>query len=513
MSGAGKSEYKSAGRTVTSHSHTSSLQLAGSGEDDGRWQQRALVVVGALFVVRMISLWFNNSELFFDEAQYWAWAKTPEFGYFSKPPLLAWLIGGFTSVCGDSEFCVRLMSPVLHSATALIVFFLTRQLIDARTAFWAAAAYATLPAVTLSATLVSTDVPLLLFWALALYAFVRFEATLSVGWAIALGVAIGLGMLAKYAMIYFVICTFIYCLFDRKRLPHLLGDWRLWLAFGVAALVLAPNILWNVANDFATAGHTGENIGWDGGLHPARMLEFLASQFAVMGPILFALFLAGIVRLPLEGMTRQQYLLLCYSVPVLALITLQALMSKAYANWAALTYVAATILVADFMTNHIPELWRRASFAIHLVVLAVVSIGVAFAAPGQIPGPANPFVRMQGAREIAARAADELKARPSQGVLVDNRRLAALMTYYLRHQPAPILAWRNENSPGDYFEMRRSIQDNPVADVLLITQSQNPAAIVSAFGLAELLGELEPRGEVASRVWLYRLSGYRGSAN
>ena len=49
---------------------------------------------------------------------------------------------------------------------------------------------------------------------------------------------------------------------------------------------------------------------------------------------------------------------MCFSVPVLALIVFQALMSKAYANWAALTYVAATVLVTDLMINRIPEWWH-----------------------------------------------------------------------------------------------------------------------------------------------------------
>ena len=77
-------------------------------------------MLAAILAIRLISLYHNNSELFFDEAQYWYWAQTPAFGYFSKPPMLAWLIASTTELCGaSSEFCVRLAAPIIHSLTAL----------------------------------------------------------------------------------------------------------------------------------------------------------------------------------------------------------------------------------------------------------------------------------------------------------------------------------------------------------------------------------------------------------
>ena len=113
----------------------------------------------------------NGTDLFFDEAQYWAWSEDPALGYFSKPPLIAWIIGAATTACGADKSCVRLPSPLLHTATALAVFWLGRRLYDARIGALSALAFATLPGVSLSAGLISTDVPLLLCWALALVGF------------------------------------------------------------------------------------------------------------------------------------------------------------------------------------------------------------------------------------------------------------------------------------------------------------------------------------------------------
>ena len=77
-----------------------------------------LVILGALLVIRLLALYFAKTDLFFDEAQYWSWSRDLAFGYFSKPPLIAWLIRLATEICGDAEWCVRAPSPILYTVTS-----------------------------------------------------------------------------------------------------------------------------------------------------------------------------------------------------------------------------------------------------------------------------------------------------------------------------------------------------------------------------------------------------------
>ena len=49
-----------------------------------------------------------------------------------------------------------------------------------------------------SARIISTDVPLLFFWALALLAYVKLLAGADTRWGIVLGAAFGFGLMAKY---------------------------------------------------------------------------------------------------------------------------------------------------------------------------------------------------------------------------------------------------------------------------------------------------------------------------
>jgi len=473
----------------------------------------------ALLALRVISLWFNNSELFFDEAQYWAWAKQPDFGYYSKPPLLSWIIAAFTGICGDSEFCVRLPSPIFHTATAFVLFLAGRCLFDSKVALVAGGTWLLLPAVTLSSTLISTDVPLLFCWTLALYAFLRLECNSETKWALLLGLAIGLGLNAKYAMGFFIGCGLILAVLDRER-RQLLTNPKWWLAVLISLAMLAPNIIWNYRHQFATVQHTGDNMNWGGFPHFDRLAEFVGSQFGVAGPILFAIYLIALFRLSREGVTRQQKLLIAFSLPVFVVICLQAIMSKAFANWAATAMPALVLLVSDLLVNRMPAFWNRVSTSIHAVVFVVLAVAVAFATPGQLPMPnaMNPFQRIWGGKALAEQLTPFVETGKYAFVLADNRKNASTLIYYLRDTPVDIISWRNQDVPMDHFEMTRALQDLPPADlentiILYPTlKSKVPTDIAQAFGMQELLGEGAEYPGSRKTYRIYALGNYHKSA-
>jgi 4-amino-4-deoxy-L-arabinose transferase-like glycosyltransferase len=323
------------------------------------WIGAFVAMIGALLAVRIAALAVNGTDLFFDEAQYWYWSLEPAFGYYSKPPLIAWLIGLSTASCGMSEFCIRLSSPILHTATACAIFWLGRQLYDVRTGVLAGLAYATLPGVSVSAGIISTDVPLLFFWALALGALVRMLE--GPGWwpALLLGLAFGFGLNAKYAMAWFIVCLAFYFIIVPER-RSLLRDPRLYAGLALGVLLILPNIAWNLQHQFATFSHTADNAKWGGSLfHPHKALEFFAAQFGVFGPILFGALLVIVWRAMRQRLPETDRLLLAFTVPLIAIITVQAFLSRAHANWAAVAYVAASVLVIATMIRDAAWPWLR----------------------------------------------------------------------------------------------------------------------------------------------------------
>lgn len=160
----------------------------------------------ALTAWRIGWLALNRTDLFTDESQYWFWSTELALGYFSKPPLIAWIIRAATELAGSSEpFWVRLPAPLIHAATAMVIAWLGTMLHGTRTGALSGAAYAVMPAVGVGSMVISTDTPLTLCFALALVLFVRLARTPRIATAVALGVVVGIGFLAKYAMAYFLL--------------------------------------------------------------------------------------------------------------------------------------------------------------------------------------------------------------------------------------------------------------------------------------------------------------------
>ncbi|MEJ0097338.1 MAG: glycosyltransferase family 39 protein [Bauldia sp.] len=96
-----------------------------------------LGLLGALTILRLIGQYFSVVDLDVDEAQYWDWSRELAFGYFSKPPLIAWVNAGASLVCGESVACIRAPAPLFYFGTSLLIYGTTRVLYGATAAFWA----------------------------------------------------------------------------------------------------------------------------------------------------------------------------------------------------------------------------------------------------------------------------------------------------------------------------------------------------------------------------------------
>ena len=68
---------------------------------DARWIWVLVIGLAVLLCFRLLALAANGTDLFFDEAQYWSWGQDPAFGYYSKPPLIGWIIGAAGASCGN----------------------------------------------------------------------------------------------------------------------------------------------------------------------------------------------------------------------------------------------------------------------------------------------------------------------------------------------------------------------------------------------------------------------------
>jgi 4-amino-4-deoxy-L-arabinose transferase-like glycosyltransferase len=469
-----------------------------------------LLLITALLALRILGLFLARTDLFFDEAQYWTWSRELAFGYFSKPPLIAWTIRAATEVCGESEACIRAPAPVIYALTSGVIYLCARALYGNVVALASAVVFATLPGVSFSSGQISTDVPLLLFWTLALLAWTRLLSTGKLEWAAALGLAFGAGMLAKYAMAFFIPCAALHLAVSRTARRDV--SWpKLLIAGAIAATMLIPHLLWNMRSGFVTVAHTADNADWKGvPFHPGNFLAFFGSQLAIFGPILFVSLLAVAWRALRRGASEAERLLLSFSLPVLALISVQALISRAHANWAVAAYPAGVVLVTAVLLEHRFIRLFRLSLGIHAVVALALVLAPVFAPHLTLPGGLNPFERLLGWRDMAAVVRDEIKRRPYSTVLTSDREVTAELLYYLHDRSIPVREWRPGPRPRDHYQLTIPFE-GAAGPVLLVSLGPERGRISGGFRTAEPVSTEAMAGGPRRPISLTRLVGFAGS--
>ncbi len=453
----------------------------------------AFALCAAITAVRLVALVVQPLDLHPDEAQYWSWSRDLDWGYFSKPPLIAWLIAGATALCGSGEACIKAPIPLLHLATTMLIYGIGRRLFGPAVGFFAAVAFVTLPGVSFSSAIASTDPLLLTFWALAFYALVRLWRGGGFGWWALLGLAVGLGLMSKYAMAFFVVGLFLLLAFDSETRRRLVApDYGLVLAGAIAAFVFLPNLLWNLSAGFVTFAHTGANANLGGDLiQPGKFLEFAGSQFGVFGPILFATLIwaaAWVARWRADARLR---LLAAFTLPMLVTILALSFLSRANANWAAPSYVAATVWVTALLVADGRRLLAVASLALHTVVAVAASVGMAVhAGPGvyggvRVPPGLDIYKNYDGWRDLGAGVGKLRPQYPGTPILVEERKLLAALLYYVRPWPQDVFAWRADGRITDHFKLTRALPGTQGGDFLFVTSFERPEHILRHFKSAE----------------------------
>ena len=422
-------------------SRTSGPSPPGPSPDESALTRLAILLLAAISFVRLLALFRTPLELYPDEAQYWLWSRDLAFGYFSKPPMIAWAIRAATAIGGDSEPWVRLPAAVFQAGAAYAVFEIGRRLYGARTGLVALLLYTLAPGIQLSALVVATDAPLLFFIGLSLIAYLALQEAEGGRrrrvLAAALGAALGLACLSKYAAVYALIGVALHLALSREARRRWSAETAA-LAIGAFALVVAPNIAWNATHGFATFQHTAADADWAGRRHfnLVELGRFLGAQFAVFGPVPFAVLLAGGVVLARRRRLEPPDLQLAgFTLPPILIVAAQAFVSRANANWSGASYLTGAVLVAAWLTR-----WnaRRLTFAAlatqGLIAVAFLAVVIDPALADAI-GQSNSLKRARGwdqtARVVIRKARSEAIGGLSS-VAVNNRFLYSALAYYAR---------------------------------------------------------------------------------
>ncbi len=392
-----------------------------------------LAALAALTALRLLVA--GSSSLSPDEAYYWTWSRALAPGYLDHPPMTALWIRAGTWLLGDTALGVRLLSPLAAGCGTLLLAAACADLLDAapvRRGECPLVAAALLNATLLlgaGAVTITPDTPLLLFWTAALCALGRVIATRDGRWWLAAGLAIGLALDSKYTVLLPGGGLTLWLVATREGRRWLRTPWP-WLGGLIALLLFSPVLRWNAAHGWASFLKQG---GRTGAWHPAdaarNLAELLGGQVGLATPLIFALFVSGMVRIarhPWSGPPGCS-LLAFVTVPAALVFIEHALGDRVQANWPGLLYPACAIAAASLHWR-----WRGAA-ACGLLLTALVYVQ-STAAPLPLPRKLDiTLVRLAGwqglARQVAALARAD---RPAAGFIVaDEYGLASELAYSL----------------------------------------------------------------------------------
>ncbi|WP_024787572.1 glycosyltransferase family 39 protein [Lebetimonas sp. JH369] len=382
-----------------------------------------------LTLYRLFVLYHVNIDLHVDEAYYWGWSKHLDFGYYSKPPMIAWVIHLASTICGDSEICIKLPSLILYLLTSINIFFIAKNLFNEKTAFFSALTFITTPLVSFYSMAITTDSVLLFFYSLTLYFFIKaIKEDKLIYWIIA-GISGGFGLLSKYNMILFTLSVVIYLFLCKKEE---FKKKNLYIAMVIAAAIYLPNLIWNYHHNFITFDHIEDISEIDRKLfHPKHLLNFILTQFGVFGPVFFGVLLYLLIKPYFKNCKYK--LLYSFAFVFLGVISLQAFLTRAFANWASATYIAGSVLVIAYLIEKNKINLIKIGIAINLTaaILFYHYHDIAKLLNITLTSKTDPFKRVLGWREIADRLKPIIK-KYNYPLMFDDRVIMAEMIYYLR---------------------------------------------------------------------------------
>ncbi len=245
-------------------------------------------------------------------------ARHLEWGYVLYPPMTPFLGRVELELFGTSLRGFRFFAALSQGLVLLLTGLAARELSGKREAQLVAALAVGIAGPSLVAGwflgYTSFDY---LWWVVVTFFVIRLLKSDDPRWWVAIGAAIGLGMMTKYAMAYLVLGVVGGVLLTPAR-RYLKSPW-LWCGAGVAVLVMLPNVIWQIQHHFVALEWLksvhARDIGW------GWTDYFLPNQlWKCANPVTVPLWFAGLWYVfAVPGGKRYRMLGWMYVIPLLAL--------------------------------------------------------------------------------------------------------------------------------------------------------------------------------------------------
>ncbi len=440
---------------------------------DGRYGEfrQVAVFIGVLLVVRFLFLCMSPLELSPDEAYYWDWSRRLSLGYYSKPPMVAWLMALSTSILSTSEFAVRFPAVILNVLTAVAIYLTGRKMSGHKTGFLASLAYCSTIGAAVAGYIMTIDAPLLCFWALTLFFLwlaversIQEEGASHSGLWIVSGIFCGLGLLSKQTMIALsgAMALFFWATNHGRNLLRQRGPY---LFYAFQLLLLSPFLWWNYKHNWITFLHTAhhfEQAEKTSLLRVDTFLELLGTQAGLITPLLYVVLMAGAVCIVWAAITKSRYLgalesrklllvtILSFSglLPLLSVFLL-SFKQRINANWPAPFYISLSLLLGLWLSGFLQKgqgrrcqqikgLFRPAVATGLILVATLYVLPFVFTYTSLSGSSFDPTVRLRGWRQLAQETDGLLSSVPRKDktiIVARRRQTVSELAFYMKDHP------------------------------------------------------------------------------
>ena len=450
-----------------------------------QWQRLGYLLIAFTLVANLIYIASGRIELCEDEAYQWLWSRHPAWGYYSKPPLIAWMQFIGTHLWGENELGVRFFSPVCAAVVGWVLLrFLSRE-VNGRVAFLTLLVATATPLLAGTGLLFIPDSLAVLFWTAALVSGWHALRGDSIRAWLLTGLWMGLGLLSKQVALYQWLCWLVFfCLYPPAR--HHLRRAGFYFALLISLLGVLPLVYWNIQNGWATAIHLQGRSGLADSWHPTLRFfgEFVGAEIGLLTPI----FCIGIVLAALKFWPRRQssplaLYLFCMSMPLLVGCLLFSLRARVQPNWIAPAVLPAIALMAITFQGRRKWLTAGIAFGLAAVVLGHETRLIGEITGFSLPPKLDPLRRVRGWKSAAETVETERQRLTSEGkpafVIGDHYGITSLLTFYTPTAKAaaaraPIIYCVASDEPVNQFYFWPGYSARKGEDAIFVQKTDEP---------------------------------------
>ena len=312
------------------------------------------LAVFLLLKIVLLIFFSNLSEIDLgpDEAQYWTWSQHLDFGYYSKPPGIAWLIALGITILGNTAWGVRSVALALGVLLPLMAYRLAKKSgLQENSSLAAAWTIACIPVGFLASLFATTDAPYIFCWIGALTFLAEGLTQKKSPRYLPFALWIAVGALFKWPIFY----LWAFALLGAYFYP----TWRsrkLFTGLLISLIGLLPSLYWNINHDWATFRHVSATVmGGSVAVAKGNIGDFLGAQAILLFPLLFIMLIPAFIHLWKHRTTAPPavFFLSVFSALALGLFTLLSIKQKMQGNWALFTVPGFILLLSWYLMERL----------------------------------------------------------------------------------------------------------------------------------------------------------------